>query len=71
VDAKILLTPENLTAWIALLSAAVQLGGDVYRIVDEIATKTLTPEQYAELVTAWQEDKARAAHNAGIADPLP
>lgn len=58
--------PEQLQAWFALFSAAEFIGESMIQAVKNHGRKVLTPEQYAALETAWDDDVRRSAINAGI-----
>ncbi len=57
---------DNVQAYIQLLDIAVGIGGDLVAIIKGHAESNLTPEQYAQLQEAWDEDVARAKKNAGL-----
>lgn len=60
------MTPEQIQAWMAVVSAAMLVGSDLVDAVKNHARQTLSDADYATLESAWQDDVARTAANAGI-----
>jgi hypothetical protein len=67
--------PAQLQMYLALFSAAYQLGDQIYQGVKGVAQSNLAPTDYAALVAAWTLDVNESAKNAGIPPepdvPLP
>lgn len=63
--------PQQIQAWLALLSAAEVIGQHVVTGVKALMHKTLTPEENQQVLAQWQDNERRSAANAGLTDDPP
>lgn len=58
--------PQQLQAWLALLSTAMLISESVVNGVKRMAKKELTKEENQAVLAQWQANVDRSAANAGL-----